>query len=95
MQKIFSQEIRFRRDDGEEFGKWEERRLGEIGETINGLTGKTKDDFGVGKPYIQYKQIFDSSKININDCGLIDIKENENQNRVQYGDVFFTTSSET
>ena len=30
MQKIFSQEIRFRRDDGEEFGKWEEKRLGEI-----------------------------------------------------------------
>ena len=29
MQKIFSQEIRFRRDDGEEFGKWEEKRLGD------------------------------------------------------------------
>ena len=30
MQKIFSQEIRFRRDDGEEFGKWEEKRVSEM-----------------------------------------------------------------
>lgn len=29
MQKIFSQEIRFKDDDGKEFGKWEKKRLGE------------------------------------------------------------------
>ena len=31
MQKIFSQEIRFRDDNGGEFGDWVERRLGEVG----------------------------------------------------------------
>jgi len=30
MQKIFNQEIRFKRDDGSEFSEWEEKRLGEI-----------------------------------------------------------------
>lgn len=31
MQKIFSQLIRFRDDNGQEFPKWEKKRLGEIG----------------------------------------------------------------
>ena len=29
-------------------GEWEERKLGEIGTTFSGLSGKTKDDFGHG-----------------------------------------------
>ncbi|MDR6923002.1 restriction endonuclease S subunit, partial [Chryseobacterium sp. 2987] len=40
---------------------WERKKLGEIGETYSGLSGKTKEDFGTGKPYIQYKQVFDNS----------------------------------
>lgn len=95
MQQIFSQELRFKDDDGNEFLDWEEKRLGEIGTTLNGLTGKTKIDFGAGRPYIQYKQIFDSSKIRIESCGLVKISEGDNQTEVKYGDVFFTTSSET
>lgn len=95
MQKIFNQEIRFKDDNGNDFEDWEEKSLGQIGSTFNGLTGKTKEDFGIGKPYIQYKQIFDNSKINIQGCQLVDINEKDNQNKVQYGDVFFTVSSET
>lgn len=30
MQRIFSQEIRFKREDGTDFGKWEEKKLGEV-----------------------------------------------------------------
>jgi type I restriction enzyme, S subunit len=95
MQNFFSQQLRFKDDKGNDFPEWEEKRLGDIGSTLNGLTGKTKDHFGVGKPYIQYMQIFKASRININEFGLVEINENENQQRVQYGDVFFTTSSET
>ena len=29
--KIFSQEIRFKKEDGSDYGEWEEKRLGEIG----------------------------------------------------------------
>lgn len=35
MQKIFSQEIRFKDENGEEFADWEEKRLGDIAEKIN------------------------------------------------------------
>ncbi|WP_456867952.1 restriction endonuclease subunit S [Galbibacter sp. BG1] len=95
MQQLFSQQLRFKDDNGKDFPDWEEKRLGEIGETLNGLTGKTKDDFGEGKPYIQYKQIFDNSKVNIQDCGLVKINSSDNQNMLKYGDILFTTSSET
>jgi len=95
MQKIFSQELRFKDDNGSEFPKWEKKKLSEIGETYNGLTGKTKENFGQGKPYIQYKQIFDNSKIDISRFEYVDIGVNENHNRVLFGDIFFTISSET
>ncbi|CAM1348423.1 restriction endonuclease subunit S [Tenacibaculum crassostreae] len=95
MQKIFNQELRFKDDNGNEFPKWEVKKLCDLGVTLNGLTGKTKENFGSGKPYIQYKQIFDSSKINIEDCGFVEITPSDNQTKMQYGDVFFTTSSET
>ena len=77
------------------FENWKKVRLGDLGYTFNGLSGKTKEDFGNGKRYIQYKQIFDSSKIVIENCGYVNVSENENQNSVKYGDIFFTISSET
>lgn len=95
MQKIFSQTIRFKNENGNDFPDWEEKKLGNIGDTFNGLTGKTKADFGEGKPYIQYMQIFSDSKIDTSRFGLVNIKVGEKQNSAQYGDVFFTTSSET
>ena len=77
------------------FENWKKVRLGDLGYTFTGLSGKTKEDFGNGKRYIQYKQIFDSSKIVIENCGYVNVSENENQNSVKYGDIFFTISSET
>jgi len=95
MQQLFSQQLRFKDENGQDFPDWEEKKLGDIGKTLNGLTGKTKENFGSGKPYIQYKQIFDNTKVNIDNCGLVDIAKTDNQTKVKYGDVFFTTSSET
>jgi type I restriction enzyme S subunit len=95
MQQIFSRQIRFKDDQGRDFPEWEEKRLGEIGTTYNGLSGKTKEHFGEGRPYVSYKQIFDNSKIDTNRFGFVEIAQGEKQNRVRYGDVFFTTSSET
>ncbi|PIQ35359.1 MAG: restriction endonuclease subunit S [Bacteroidetes bacterium CG18_big_fil_WC_8_21_14_2_50_41_14] len=95
MQKIFSQEIRFKDDEGNEFPKWKEKSLGEVGNTYNGLVGKSKENFGIGKPYIQYKQIFDNSIIDISRFELVEVRENEKQNKVIFGDIFFTVSSET
>jgi type I restriction enzyme S subunit len=44
MQKIFSREIRFKDEDGNEFPEWEEKKLGEVGEIITGKTPSTNDN---------------------------------------------------
>lgn len=95
MQQLFTQQLRFKDENGQEYPDWEEKKLGEVGETFNGLSGKNKEHFGNGKPYIQYKQIFDDSKIDISRFELVEIEENEKQSKVLFGDVFFTISSET
>lgn len=70
-------------------------KLGDLGYTYPGLSGKSKDHFGFGKPYIPYMNIFSNSKIKKEFLEYVDIKPNEKQNKVQLGDLFFTTSSET
>lgn len=73
---------------------WEQRKLGSIGSTYAGLSGKTKEDFGHGEAqYITYLNVFQNtvSNITMTDKVEIDITQNE----VKYGDVLFTTSSET
>ena len=80
-------------------GEWKNTSLGKIGKTFNGLTGKSGNDFGQGSPYITYKSIFDNSRVDINRVDYVAISEEEkrkeSQNKVLYGDIFFTTSSET
>src|SRR5690606_3334965 len=88
---LLSQKIKLNDD----FPKWQKVELYKLGFTFNGLSGKNKDDFGSGRRYIQYKQIFDSSSIILEHCGYVNISNNEKQNIVQYGDIFFTISSET
>ncbi|WIF94090.1 restriction endonuclease subunit S [Caminicella sporogenes] len=99
MQKLITKGIGHTEFKKTEIGEipvdWEVKKLGDLGSTYNGLSGKNKDDFGRGKPFIPYKNIFDNSKIDINYLDHVVIKENENQNKVKYGDIFFTTSSET
>ncbi|WP_379964460.1 restriction endonuclease subunit S [Epilithonimonas sp. UC225_85] len=92
---LLTGKLRLNDNDGNSFNNWTQEKLSNIGKTYNGLSGKTKDDFGSGKKYIQYKQIFDSSRINICKCAFVNISANENQNAVQFGDIFFTVSSET
>ena len=73
---------------------WEQCKLGEVGETFNGLSGKTKEDFGKGDAeFVTYLNVFNNSLSNINltENVEVDIKQHE----VKFGDIFFTTSSET
>src|SRR4051812_31901598 len=77
-------------------GEWEVKRLGELGATFGGLTGKNKADFGHGASrYITFMNIMTNVVI---DCGvfeLVAVKPGESQNRVAKGDLFFNGSSET
>ena len=96
IQKIFKQEIRFKDENGREYPEWEEKRFGDIGKTYTGLSGKTKEDFETGNAkYITYMNVFKNIKIKSELIDIVDIKDNENQNKVLEGDLLFTTSSET
>ena len=75
---------------------WKNIKLGEIGSTYTGLSGKTKSDFENGNAkFISYVNVFSNEKVNINDFGTVKVNSNEKQNIVRYGDIFFTVSSET
>lgn len=95
MQKVFSQEIRFKDDNGKEFEKWKICTLSQLAYSYTGLSGKNKDDFGSGFAYITYKQIFDNRKIDLSKVEFVEISNDEKQNKVKINDLFFTTSSET
>lgn len=75
--------------------EWDNSSLGAIGDTFGGLSGKNSDDFGSGRPFVTYKQVFDFSEVSIKDCSLVRIVESESQNKLEYGDVLVTMSSET
>lgn len=96
LEKMFPQngmkkpEIRFKgfNDD------WEQRKLGEMGSTFTGLSGKTKEDFGHGDAkFITYMNVFSNPIANLDMTEYVEI--DSKQNCVKAGDVFFTTSSET
>ena len=75
---------------------WQKVKLGDIGDTYNGLSGKNKDDFEYGNAqFIPYINVFSNERIDTNNLGCVQIKPNEQQNTVKYGDIFFTVSSET
>jgi len=72
---------------------WDKRTLGEIGQTYNGLSGKSKNDFGHGEGlYVPYMNVFLHPISNLKQIEPIEI--DVSQNEVREGDVFFTTSSE-
>ena len=74
---------------------WKEVKLDEIGTTYMGLSGKNKDNFGQGSYGIPYMNIYQNNRINPQQLELVEVGEGEKQNIVKYGDIFFTTSSET
>lgn len=74
--------------------EWDLRILGEIGYTYTGLSGKTKEDFGFGDGrFVTYMNVFSNVLSDIRKIEKVQI--DKTQNLVKYGDVLFTTSSET
>lgn len=75
-------------------GEWKTNNLGRMGETYNGLSGKTKEDFGHGEAsFITYLNVF-SNPIAIPE-GIDKVEIDKSQNEVRKGDILFTVSSET
>ena len=67
----------------------------DIGEDYSGLSGKSAEDFGSGKPYITYVSIYSNNFVDDTCCGKVSVERSEKQNIVQKGDMLFTLSSET
>ena len=75
---------------------WEKYVIGDIGDFYSGLTGKSKDDFGKGNArYITFLNVLNNTVIDISKLEPVQVNEDEYQNEVLKGDLFFNTSSET
>lgn len=74
--------------------EWKEQVMSEIGGPFNGLSGKTKEDFGHGTGrFITYLNVFLNPIADLSKTESIEI--DNKQNKVKYGDILFTVSSET
>lgn len=77
------------------YGNDIEISLSDLGKSYAGLLGKTAIDFGKGKPYVTYKNVFKNDIISEDEFEYVNITTDEKQNKVKYGDALFTISSET
>ena len=62
MQKLFSQEVRFKADDGSDFPDWEEKKIGELGTFIKGAALSKADISESGSPLILYGELYTTYK---------------------------------
>src|SRR5690606_12445611 len=93
MQKLFSQQIRFKAGDGSDFGDWDEKFLSEIGSFKNGLN-KDKESFGFGYPFVNLMDVFGKKIIETEYLGLVDATPKDLGNYdLRKGDVLFIRSS--
>ena len=74
---------------------WSQIKIGDIGSFFGGLTGKTAKDFGEGHPFLTYMQVYLQQTSDVEAMNSVHIDDGEKQNAVAYGDILFTTSSET
>ena len=79
MQKLFSQQIRFKADDGSEFGEWESLKMGSLCfrnyQGINTVADKVEYE-KMGYPILQAKHIT-SEKLDFNDSRFLSIVDFE------------------
>ena len=99
LQKIFSQEIRFKKDDGSEYRKWKSVTLGSIGEFKTSSVDKKVYANQKEVYLINYMDVYRHKKINkfnLNELMKVSASDQEiRSSSVAKGDVLFTPSSET
>ena len=96
MQKLFSQQIRFKADDGSEFGEWVEYKIFDlaIDKTLNNGVFNDQNKVGKGYKLINVLDMYIQRDIDESRLSLLDIDKKEfERNKVNYGDIFFTRSS--
>jgi len=75
---------------------WRPFRLRDMGSTYGGLTGKDKDDFGIGSSlYVTFLEVMASARLLGQRLERVSVRPGERQNQVRRGDILFNGSSET
>jgi type I restriction enzyme S subunit len=73
-----------------------EYKLGDLGKTYGGLSGKVGSDFGQGNgEYITFLNVLQNFTCSVVGIETVRIKNGESQNVVMQGDILFNGSSET
>ncbi|HEH1075634.1 TPA: restriction endonuclease subunit S [Staphylococcus aureus] len=95
MQKIFSQELRFKDENGNDYPEWEEKKLGELGLFQKSYSfSRAKEGNGKTK-HIHYGDIHSKFKTVLDSDGNIpNIIEEAVFELVQKGDIIFADASE-
>ena len=88
MQKLFTQQLRFKSDDGTDFPTWEEKKLGNVCETYSGGTPKsgTAEYYGGEIPFIRSGEISSNkTELFLTEKGM----ENSSAKMVSKGDILY------
>lgn len=99
MQKIFNQEIRFKDDNGEDFGEWKVKTLGDIGTFQTSSIDKLSKDEEEEVFLVNYMNVYKHENINNEtkkNLQIVTAKESQILScNLKKGDILFTPSSET
>lgn len=97
MQKIFSQEIRFKKDDGGEYPEWNQKQLGEIGYFKTSSVDKLINEDEKSVKLVNYMDVYRHIELSNNtNLSIVTAKDNQIiENNLRKGDILFTPSSET
>lgn len=87
MQKLFSQEVRFKADDGSEFPEWKKKRLGEICDPLTYGMNVAAMKFDGENKYIRITDIDDKSHLYKNDEPVSPDGELDNRYLVKENDI--------
>lgn len=96
MQKIFSQEIRFKDDNGNDFPDWEEKKLGDICKVQGGFAFKSSNFIDKGIPVIRISNISNNNNF-IDTSNMVYYEKIQNgQNYIiRKGDLLIAMSGAT
>ncbi len=99
MQKIFSQDLRFKDDNGNDYPDWEEKKLGDIGTFQTSSIDKLSNENESEVYLVNYMNVYRHENINSESIKTFQVvtakeKQIESCNLIK-GDILFTPSSET
>jgi type I restriction enzyme, S subunit len=89
MQKIFSQEIRFKDDDGKIFSEWEGKKLGEIAKIYDG-THQTPKYLKEGIPFYSVEQVTANNFQNTKYISNTVFEKENKRVKLEQGDILMT-----